>query len=152
MSTLWYFGTSMATLRPGRGGSRPVKHVESLPIHCHTSTRQMEHATTHQQVHGQSILSFCTDSVPLHYAKIMIFWHMQMLLWGLEGMDPGIHIMYKACPSIAIHPQGKWNIPAAIIMSVRIVSQHNVVAPCQNSEILVYPRLLWGPEGLDSRI
>src|SRR6056300_1756742 len=41
------------TRRPGWNGSRHAAHVPCLSIHFHTPTRQMEHASTNHQVHGQ---------------------------------------------------------------------------------------------------
>ena len=46
-----------ATLRHGRDGSNHATQKQSLFIYCHTPTRQMEHTSTHQQVHGQSFTS-----------------------------------------------------------------------------------------------
>ena len=56
--------------------------------------------------------------------------------------NPWLGSCRRAYQSIVIHPQGKWDIPAAIIMSVGNVSQHIGVVPCPNCDILVHPRLL----------
>ncbi len=42
---------------------------------------------------------------------------------GLEGMEPGMELMWKACIYIGKHPQDKWNMSAHIIMSMDRVVQ-----------------------------
>ena len=56
------------------------------------------------------------------------FWYILAPVWGLEGMNPGMQIMQKACPSFAMHPQGKWNRPAHIKRSMGRPSHHSVYA------------------------
>src|SRR5210317_1523199 len=66
-------------------------------------------------------------------------------LWQLqiqEVMPCGIWLMYQACQSSAIHPQGKWDMPLAIIGSMGGSSQQNVSPQCQICEILAYLWLL----------
>ena len=46
-------------------------------------------------------------------------------LWGLNGMHPDMQVMPQACQSTATYPQGKWNIPAAIISSMDRGTHHN---------------------------
>ena len=72
-----------ATLRPVKNGSRHIIATQSLSNHCHIPTRQIEHASICQQVHGQSFIPWCVFSRPLHCAKTMSLVHIHRLLWGL---------------------------------------------------------------------
>ena len=94
-------------------------------ICCHTPTRQIDHASTNHQLHRQRYTPECIISILCVFAKSVQNQSIQWVLWDLKGMYPGTRVVSQASQSIAMHSQGKWNIPVVIINSVDIDTHHN---------------------------
>ena len=124
---------------------------------CNTPRRQMEHASSHPQVHVQSFIHIimCTfdQEGPEKSAKIgSISW----VHTSLKGMDPWLQHMFQTCQPIVIHHQGKWDMPAAIIRSIGRASYHGVYVqsrgPCKICRNLVHQQLGTHQPGRDGSL
>ena len=73
---------------PERDASSHAAHASSLSIHCHAPTRQMEHASSNHQLHGQRYTPQCVISVLHVSSKSAQNQPIQWVLWGLKGMHP----------------------------------------------------------------
>ena len=81
-SIMWSHDVKIVIFRHIRGYSeawkgwiQPVKHVESLQIHCHTSIRQMEHGISNHHVHRKQEEPY--SIMWSHDVKIVIFGHIR---------------------------------------------------------------------------
>ena len=103
-------------------------HAASLPIHYHASMRQIEHASTNHQLHGQRHTPQRITSVLCVSAKSAQNQSIQWVLWGLKGIHPDMQVMSQGRQSTAMHLQGKWNTPSPTVSSMDRHTQQCIIS------------------------
>ena len=87
-----------------RDASWNVTHAPGLSIQYHTSTSQMECASSNHQLRWQRYTPWCIISAQCLFAKSSQNQPICSVLWGLKGMPPDTQVMPQACQSIDMHP------------------------------------------------
>ena len=73
----------------------------------------MEHASTHQQFHVQSLAYGCMAACTVLFAKSGPLYSIHIrLCWACRWCIQACRSCQMTSPPIAIHLQGKWNTPA----------------------------------------